>query len=151
MPQLNESFRQQVFERATHRCEYCKTPQRMIGMPLIIDHILPKSRGGVDSFENVCAACYRCNEFKGAKTTGRDPANGETVVLFNPRIDPWQKHFRWENGGTYIVGQTAMGRATVLELRLNNDYVVDSRSLWITYGEHPPTEEKRTESENSGL
>ncbi len=110
----------------------------MIGMPLIIDHIIPQSLGGTDLLTNVCAACYRCNEFKGAKTIGRDPLSGEMVSIFNPRSDPWHEHFRWENGGTHIIGKTAIGRATVIELRLNNDFVVESRHLWITYGEHPP-------------
>ena len=107
-------------------------------MPLIVDHIIAKVLGGRDSLDNLCAACYRCNEFKGAKITGHDPVSGGIVALFNPRTQKWHEHFRWENGGTYIIGHTPTGRATVIELRLNNDYVVDSRVLWITYGEHPP-------------
>ncbi|MFN8441657.1 MAG: HNH endonuclease [Caldilineaceae bacterium] len=141
MANLAEPIRKQVFERADNRCEYCKTPRRMIGMPLVVDHIIAKILGGSDSLDNLCAACYRCNEFKGAKSTGHDPVSGEIVALFNPRRQKWHEHFRWENGGTHIIGHTPTGRATVIELRLNNDYVVDSRVLWITYGEHPPMEE----------
>jgi hypothetical protein len=44
------------------------------------------------------------------------------------------------NGGTHIVGLTPTGRATVLALRLNNDYVVEARVLWIARQWHPPVE-----------
>ncbi|MGB3653904.1 MAG: HNH endonuclease [Rivularia sp. (in: cyanobacteria)] len=33
-----------------------------------MEHILPKAAGGGDESENLAASCYRCNEFKGAKT-----------------------------------------------------------------------------------
>jgi hypothetical protein len=70
----------------------------------------------------------------------RDPVTGELASLFNPRTQRWLEDFRWENGGTHIVGRTRVGRATVLALRLNNEYVVESRSLWIVYGWRPPPE-----------
>ncbi len=44
-----------------------------------------------DERENLAAACYRCNEFKGAKTEGIDPATGVLVPLFNPRLQIWKK------------------------------------------------------------
>jgi len=139
MPPL-ESNRQLVFGRARDCCEYCKPQRRLIGMPLVVDHIMPQILGGSDELENLCACCYRCNEFKGARTAGRDPVTNELVSLFNPRTQLWHEHFRWENGGTHIIGRTGVGRATVLALRLNNDHVVESRALWITYDLHPPKE-----------
>jgi hypothetical protein len=48
-------------------------------MPLVVDHILAEARGGSDEFDNLCAACYRCNEYKGARSTGRDPV---TSIMF---------------------------------------------------------------------
>jgi hypothetical protein len=137
---LPDALRLQVFERAGHRCEYCRTSRRVIGIPLVIDHILPTTLGGTDAFENLCAACYRCNEFKGAKTHDMDPSAGELVALFNPRLHLWHEHLAWANGGTHIVGLTPTGRATVLALRLNNEYVVESRALWIARQWHPPTD-----------
>jgi len=59
---LPEALRQQVFARADHRCEYCLTSRRVIGMPLVVDHVLPRALGGSDTPDNLCAACYRCNE-----------------------------------------------------------------------------------------
>jgi len=42
--------------------------------------------------------------------------------------------------GTRIVGQTPCGRATVVALRLNNDYMVEARRYWVEAGWHPPEE-----------
>ena len=51
----------------------------------MIDHVLPQSLGGNDTRQNLAAACYRCNEFKGSKTHTSDPTTGLLVPLFNPR------------------------------------------------------------------
>jgi hypothetical protein len=137
---LSDSRRQTVFERANERCEYCLTSRKIIGMPLVIDHIVPRILGGSDDLENLCGACYRCNEYKRAKTHALDPATGTLAALFNPRTQVWHEHFAWANGGTHIVGLTPTGRATVIALRLNNEYVVESRAVWIAYSWHPPAE-----------
>jgi hypothetical protein len=50
----------------------------------------------------------------------------------------WKKHFAWANGGTHIIGLTPTGRATVVALQMNNEYVVESRQLWIAMNRHPP-------------
>jgi hypothetical protein len=138
MSTIPELIRHQVFARAHHCCEYCQTARRLIGMPLVIDHIIPLSRNGTDEFANLAAACYRCNEYKGARTEGVDPATNELAPLFNPRIHRWREHLQWVDGGRHIAGITPIGRATVLTLRLNNDYVVESRMLWVHQGWHPP-------------
>jgi len=107
-------------------------------MPLVIDHVFPRALGGSDDIENLCAACYRCNEYKGVKTHALDPLTGDLVPLFNPRTQLWREHFAWANGGTHIIGLTPTGRATVIALRLNNEYVVEARALWIPREWHPP-------------
>jgi hypothetical protein len=135
---VNETTRQWVFTAANHRCEYCRTSRRVMGMPLVIDHILPRSLGGGDEPDNLAAACYRCNEFKRAKTHGLDPATGELAPLFHPRQQMWSEHFQWVNGGTHIAGFTPTGRATAVALHLNNEYVVEARALWIAREWHPP-------------
>ncbi|MCX6031673.1 MAG: HNH endonuclease [Chloroflexi bacterium] len=140
MASLPDPVREQVFARAEHRCEYCHTSRRVIGMPLVVDHVVPKALGGSDDLDNLCAACYRCNEYKGTRTHAADPASGEYVPLFNPRIHVWREHLTWANGGTHLVGLTPNGRATVVALHLNNEYVVESRVLWIARHWHPPIE-----------
>ncbi len=64
---ISAQIRQQVIVNAQYRCEYCKTSSKLTGMPLTMEHIQPKSLGGSDDLINLAAACYRCNEFKGAK------------------------------------------------------------------------------------
>lgn len=106
-----------------------------------MEHILPRSQGGSDDCSNLAASCYRCNEFKGAKTAAVDPETGQLVPLFNPRMQTWSDQFTWVNGGTHIIGRTTTGRATVVALRLNNENVVEARSIWIEFGWHPPADE----------
>ena len=140
MSSISKSLRQQVINEAGYRCEYCRTSSRLIGMPLVMDHILPSYLGGNDERENLAACCYRCNEFKGAKITANDPVTNESISLFNPRLQRWLDHFQWANGGTHIIGITAIGRGTVLALRLNNEDVVQARAIWISLSWHPPND-----------
>ena len=139
---IPSKLRRQVAQEAKYRCGYCYclTPQRIIGRPMVIDHLLPESRGGATARENLWLACRRCNEFKGARTQAADPLTGEMVTLFNPRMQSWAVHFAWSEDGTEIIGLTAIGRATVVALRLNNEMIVASRSLWVQAGWHPPVE-----------
>jgi 5-methylcytosine-specific restriction endonuclease McrA len=52
--------RRAVFARDHHRCQYCGSDRH-----LTVDHVVPRSRGGDDSWENVVAACAPCNLKKG--------------------------------------------------------------------------------------
>lgn len=54
--------RRGVLRRDRDRCGYCG------GHATTIDHVLPRSRGGDDSWENLVAACLRCNNKKGDRT-----------------------------------------------------------------------------------
>lgn len=51
--------RRAVFGRDGHRCQYCGGPAENI------DHVTPRSRGGLHTWENVVACCRRCNVHKG--------------------------------------------------------------------------------------
>jgi hypothetical protein len=55
--------REYLLEKWDRKCAYC-TAQ---GVPLQIEHIQPKSRGGTDRVSNLCLACEACNQKKGAK------------------------------------------------------------------------------------
>lgn len=54
--------RRAVFARDEHRCQYCGAAADSI------DHIVPRSRGGGNSWENVAAACRQCNLSKRDRT-----------------------------------------------------------------------------------
>ncbi|WP_437319215.1 HNH endonuclease [Sorangium sp. So ce385] len=58
--------RKNVMLRDAHQCQYCarRPPVR----DLNIDHVLPRSRGGEDSWENLVTACRTCNLRKGWRT-----------------------------------------------------------------------------------
>jgi hypothetical protein len=131
-------LRQAIAEQAGHRCGYCQTAQTYSGVPLHIEHIVPLSAGGETTESNLWLACALCNGHKGAQTHGVDPATGELTPLFNPRTQKWLDHFAWSNDGTLILGQTPCGRATVVMLQLNNEYVVPARKNWVRVGWHPP-------------
>ena len=51
-----------VMARDGHRCAYCS------GAADTLDHVLPRSRGGADSWDNLVACCVTCNQTKGART-----------------------------------------------------------------------------------
>ena len=80
---ISNALRQQVIEDANDRCAYCKAPSFITGARLIMDHIFPLSLGGSDDCENLAAACYHCNEFKGAKIEAFDPETQQFAPLFN--------------------------------------------------------------------
>jgi hypothetical protein len=110
------------------------------GIPMTVDHILPASEGGETALANLCLACYRCNELESDKTEAKDPSTGEIVPLFNPRTQVWSEHFIWSPDGMRIVGSTAIGRATVVALRMNDALRVAARQRWASAGWHPPSE-----------
>jgi len=56
--------RKNILQRDNNCCQYCGYK----GEKLSIDHVLPRSRGGSDSWENVTTACLRCNLLKGDRT-----------------------------------------------------------------------------------
>jgi hypothetical protein len=105
---------------------------------MTLDHIIPEAQGGPTTFDNLCFACRRCNEFKGSTTTARDPLTDEVVPLFHPRSQTWSDHFGWDASGTHLIGLTPIGRATVVALNMNNEVIVDARRRWVSVGWHPP-------------
>jgi len=56
--------RKNILRRDGHRCQYCGS----VSPPLTVDHVIPKARGGSDSWENLVTACIKCNNKKGDLT-----------------------------------------------------------------------------------
>jgi len=130
--------RRRIAEEAQYRCGYCQTQEVVSGIPLTIEHITPKAKGGSDDNENVWLSCRLCNEKKGILLEALDPNTGETVPLFNPRTQMWSDHFAWSEDGSRILPKTAIGRATVDVLSLNDELRVHARAIWVKAGYHPP-------------
>ncbi len=56
--------RKNILRRDGHRCQFCGRSD----LTLTIDHVMPISRGGEDSWENLVCACVKCNNRKGDRT-----------------------------------------------------------------------------------
>lgn len=52
--------RQNIFKRDHFVCQYCGT-----GKDLTLDHVIPRSKGGRSTWDNLITACRRCNSRKG--------------------------------------------------------------------------------------
>lgn len=135
---LPAALREQLLAADDHWCAYCHTTEANTGQPMTVDHIIPQAQGGQTTFDNLCFSCRRCNEFKGSATSAHDPLTDQTVPLFNPRAQVWREHFGWDGSGAHVVGLTAVGRATVIALQMNNTVIVDARRRWTSVGWHPP-------------
>jgi len=55
--------RKNILRRDHFRCQYCESKEK-----LTIDHVIPKSRGGRERWDNLVAACVPCNNRKGNHT-----------------------------------------------------------------------------------
>ncbi len=69
--------RKNILRRDNFRCQYCGATD----VPLTIDHMVPKSRGGEDTWENLITACIRCNNRKG----NRSPEQAHVTPRSTPR------------------------------------------------------------------
>jgi hypothetical protein len=131
---MDEAVRQFVRQRAGQRCEYCRIPQHALSWAAFhIEHIAARQHGGTDDLENLALACRRCNAFKGPNLSSIDPATGDGVRLFNPRIDVWIDHFSLADH--QIEGLTHIGRATVMLLNMNDPDRVQVRLELATSGQ----------------
>ena len=87
--------RREVFNRDRQSCQYCGDMSR----DLTLDHVLPRSRGGENSWENVVSACVRCNHRK----AGRTPREANMRLLREPgppSPNPYYPFYRFLNAHT---------------------------------------------------
>ncbi len=62
-PVKSRVSRHKIYKRDNHECVYCGTKQ-----DLSIDHVIPRSRGGDNSWGNLVSCCKKCNSKKGNRT-----------------------------------------------------------------------------------
>ena len=70
--------RRNIFARDRNRCQYCG--RKFALSELSLDHVLPRSRGGLASWENVVCCCVQCNVRKG----GRQPHEAGMRLIAEP-------------------------------------------------------------------
>lgn len=93
----NKPTRSAIYERDGHKCQYCGSTRK-----LTIDHIVPKSKGGTDDWDNLVVACSSCNIKKGDRyleQTGMrlirrpmQPRNHLEVLLFKTNLTEWSEY-----------------------------------------------------------
>jgi hypothetical protein len=129
-------LRRLVIRGAANRCEYCGLAQEGQEATFHVDQVIPRVAGGETVAENLALACVSCSLRKAARQSAIDPHSGSEVTLYNPRRHAWHEHFGWE--GVYLVGRTAIGRATVAALAMNRALILAIRQELVTLGRHPP-------------
>ncbi|MEX1099929.1 MAG: HNH endonuclease [Bacteriovoracaceae bacterium] len=75
--------RANVFYRDKFTCQYCSGKFKEI--ELTLDHVLPKSRGGQTSWENIVTSCHKCNN----KKADRTPQECGLKLPFPPKQPNW--------------------------------------------------------------
>src|SRR6476661_6606248 len=96
MSDISTSLRDEVILRADNRCEYCRLSQVGQEATFHLDHVIPRDAEGPTTSDNLALACVSCSLRKWAHQTAPDPENGAVVPLFNPRMQVWAEHFRWD-------------------------------------------------------
>jgi DNA-directed RNA polymerase subunit RPC12/RpoP len=89
--------RSMIYKRDDHTCQYCGSKKR-----LTIDHVVPKSKGGKDTWENMVVACSRCNIKKSdtlLEQTGmklaripKAPFNSVSLNISGSNNKEWEKY-----------------------------------------------------------
>lgn len=77
-----------IYARDENTCQYCG--RRFRRAELNLDHVVPRSRGGSTTWENVVCSCVRCNLRKG----GRTPEEAGMRLLRQPTRPRWTPTFR---------------------------------------------------------
>lgn len=131
-------LQRQVRDRFTNCCAYCRTSEALTVTTFEFEHITPRSAGGESILENLCLSCPSCNRYKAQRQTAIDPLTETMVSLFHPQLEAWTDHFAWSEDNTEIIGLTAIGRATILALKMNRPQMIRVRRMWVKMGEHPP-------------
>jgi 5-methylcytosine-specific restriction endonuclease McrA len=93
----NKPSRTMIYKRDGHKCQYCGSTR-----DLTIDHIIPRSRGGEDTWENLVVACMPCNTRKGDKlledtnmilqTIPKKPFNKMLFSLDRSNVTEWKEY-----------------------------------------------------------
>lgn len=76
--------RQNIFERDGYTCQYCS--HRFDSKELNLDHVIPREKGGKNSWDNVVTSCIRCNSKKANKL----PHQAKMYPVKEPKAPRWR-------------------------------------------------------------
>jgi 5-methylcytosine-specific restriction endonuclease McrA len=72
-----------VFARDNNTCQYCG--EKLPRSELNLDHVIPRSQGGLSTWENMVCSCFTCNRVKG----GRRPEEARMHLIRRPFRPEW--------------------------------------------------------------
>jgi hypothetical protein len=72
-----------VFSRDNNTCQYCG--EKLPRSELNLDHVIPRSQGGLSTWENMVCSCFTCNRVKG----GRMPEEASMRLIRKPFRPEW--------------------------------------------------------------
>ena len=109
IPYKNRSLsRKNILLRDNSTCQYCD--KHLPPSELTLDHIMPRSRGGESTWDNLVACCKKCNHRKGNRTPeeammplrhhprGFSPHVNRQIIRYLGRADEtWRKYLFYES------------------------------------------------------
>jgi 5-methylcytosine-specific restriction endonuclease McrA len=88
VPRRNVRFcRRNIFVRDKNTCQYCG--KTFTTSELNLDHVIPRSRGGMTTWENIVCSCIACNKRKG----GELPVQAGMRLIRRPTRPQWAHQF----------------------------------------------------------
>jgi 5-methylcytosine-specific restriction endonuclease McrA len=104
LPRQKVKFnRRNLFARDGNKCQYCG--KKFPTSELSLDHVMPRSRGGLATWDNIVCACVRCNVRKGGRTPTeagmrlyRDPVRPKTSPVLSLKL----KHRKYESWRSFL-------------------------------------------------
>ena len=94
---IQKPTRALIYQRDDNTCQYCGSQKK-----LTVDHVIPRSRGGQDTWENMVVACSSCNTKKGntlleqtgmkLKRTPRPMENKIILKLYKSNVSEWKSY-----------------------------------------------------------
>jgi 5-methylcytosine-specific restriction endonuclease McrA len=79
LPKQTVKFnRRNIFARDNNQCQYCG--KKFPTTELSLDHVIPRSQGGLSTWDNIVCSCLQCNVRKG----GRTPKQAHMTLIRRP-------------------------------------------------------------------
>ncbi len=110
--------------------------QSLQGATFHIEHIVPRTCGGVSTDANLAPACPSCNLHKSDRSHSPDPLTGSLEPLYHPRQHVWSEHFTWQ--AFSLAALTPTGRATIALLDMNHPRRLRVRQAEAHFELFPP-------------
>jgi len=104
LPKQTVKFnRRNIFARDNNQCQYCG--KKFPTSELSLDHVVPRSQGGISTWENIVCACVGCNVRKGGRTPKeanlhliRKPEKPKRSPLLNLKLT----HRKYQSWKTFL-------------------------------------------------